>query len=112
MYTYKAKVIRILDGDTFEAEVDLGFSIIARHIFRVEGIDTPETWRPRNEKERQHGLKATARATELLLTDDIIIKTHKHTSIYGRYSARVSLSDGRDFTNIMLKEGFQKLDEY
>ena len=43
MYTYKAKLIRIVDGDTIDAEIDLGFDTIVRKRIRLFGIDTPET---------------------------------------------------------------------
>ena len=42
MYTYKAKLIRVIDGDTIVADIDLGFNMILRdqHI-RLTGINTP-----------------------------------------------------------------------
>ena len=43
MYTYKEKLIRIVDGDTIDAEIDLGFDTIVRKRIRLFGIDTPET---------------------------------------------------------------------
>ena len=43
MYTYKAKLIRIVDGDTIDAEIDLGFDTIVRKRIRLYGINTPET---------------------------------------------------------------------
>jgi micrococcal nuclease len=41
-YTYRAAIIRVLDGDTIEAEVSLGFDVMVRTKFRLYGIDTPE----------------------------------------------------------------------
>lgn len=112
MYKYKAKIINIVDGDTFDAEVDVGFSITVTHRFVVEGIDTPETWRPRNEAEKEHGQKATNRAKELLLDKQVIIKSSKFPGIYNRYGATVTLPDGQDYTEIMISEGFEKKVEY
>ena len=41
-YCRKSKVIRVIDGDTIECEIDLGYSITTRQRFRIKGIDTPE----------------------------------------------------------------------
>lgn len=112
MYTYKAIVTNIVDGDTFDAKVSLGFSITVNHRFRVIGIDTPETYRPKCLSEKEHGLKATERAKELLLNKEVILQSEKVVGIYGRYGAKVTLEDGRDFAEIMISEGLQKLDSY
>lgn len=66
MYTYDALIVRVVDGDTVDAEVDLGFSLKYNARFRIKGLDTPETWRPKSEAERVHGKAATGFATELL----------------------------------------------
>ena len=42
MYNYRAKVIRCVDGDTVDFDVDLGFKIFARIRTRLIGVDTPE----------------------------------------------------------------------
>ena len=52
MYTYKAKLIRVIDGDTIEASVDLGFGLRYQMLIRLHGINTPET-RTRNLKEKK-----------------------------------------------------------
>ena len=43
MYEYKAKLIRVVDGDTIDAEIDLGFKIFIKERIRFAGIDTPES---------------------------------------------------------------------
>ena len=44
MYQYKAKVLKVLDGDTVDIDLDLGFNIIlANQRVRMAGIDTPES---------------------------------------------------------------------
>jgi micrococcal nuclease len=56
MYQYKAKVIKIIDGDTVDVDIDLGFSVIlAKQRIRFYGIDTPES-RTRNKEEKVRGL--------------------------------------------------------
>jgi micrococcal nuclease len=56
MYQYKAKVVKVIDGDTIDVDIDLGFSVIlAKQRIRLYGIDTPES-RTRNKEEKVRGL--------------------------------------------------------
>ena len=56
MYQYKAKVVKVIDGDTIDVDIDLGFSVIlAKQRIRFYGIDTPES-RTRNKEEKVRGL--------------------------------------------------------
>ena len=45
MYEYKAHVTNVVDGDTFDCVIDLGFRVATHQRIRVDGIDTPESWR-------------------------------------------------------------------
>ena len=56
-FTYKAEVTRVIDGDTIDVELDLGFSILMRARVRLLGIDTPES-RTRDLEEKKFGLAA------------------------------------------------------
>ena len=61
MWTYRAKVIRVIDGDTVDVDVDLGFGIWQKNErVRIMGIDTPES-RTRNKIEKKFGLAAKAK---------------------------------------------------
>ena len=56
MYTYKADVIKIIDGDTIDVNIHLGFDVILyKQRIRLMGIDTPES-RTRNLEEKERGL--------------------------------------------------------
>jgi micrococcal nuclease len=112
LYQYKAKVIRIVDADTLDAEVDLGFGITMTQRFRIENYDAPETWRPKSEAESIHGKKATERAMELLMGKDILIKSTKVAGVYGRFGATIWLEDGRNFIDVMISEGLEKKKDY
>lgn len=112
MYTYDALITRVVDGDTVDAEVDLGFSLTYKARFRIKDLDTPETWRPKSEEEREHGKAATAYATELLLDKNIILKTEPDVGIYGRYMASIILGNGDNFADVMIDGGFQKKSVY
>ena len=65
MYTYNAKCTRVVDGDTIDAEIDLGFDVKISKRIRLSGIDAPES-RTRNKVEKKLGLAAKDRLTDLL----------------------------------------------
>ena len=64
-YVYKAKLVKVVDGDTVDALIDVGFDIWFKKRIRFKGIDTWES-RTRNLEEKALGLKAKARTKELL----------------------------------------------
>ena len=64
-YNYKAKLVKVIDGDTIDALIDVGFDIWFKKRIRFKGIDTWES-RTRNLEEKALGLKAKARTKELL----------------------------------------------
>ena len=51
MYEYKAKLVKVVDGDTVDAMIDCGFSVYRKERIRLLGIDAPET-RTRDKKEK------------------------------------------------------------
>ena len=65
MYEYKAKLSRVVDGDTVDAIIDCGFNTFKKERVRLYGIDTPEC-RTRNKEEKVKGLAAKARLEELI----------------------------------------------
>jgi micrococcal nuclease len=65
MYEYKAKLVRVVDGDTVDALIDCGFSIFKKERIRLYGIDAPES-RTRDKAEKKRGLAAKARLKELI----------------------------------------------
>ena len=64
-YVYRCRVTRVVDGDTVDADIDLGFSMVYKERIRLMGIDTPES-RTRNKKEKALGLASKYRITEIL----------------------------------------------
>lgn len=86
MYEYRCKVVHIVDGDTVDVDIDLGFGVwMHKERVRLFGIDTPES-RTRDLEEKKYGLAAKDFITNML--DDsggIILKTHKDgTGKFGR----------------------------
>lgn len=92
MYEYYARVVEVIDGDTVDVAIDLGFSI--QHIVRLRlyGINTPEI-RTRDLEEKALGIKATNRVVELVEGKIIRVSTHKTSDKYGRYLADIYIDD-------------------
>lgn len=66
MYEYRARIIKIVDGDAVDVDINLGFDIIlSNERVRINGIDTPES-RTRDNVEKKFGLAAKARLKSLL----------------------------------------------
>ena len=65
MYEYKCELIKVVDGDTIDVLIDVGFSTYRKERVRLYGINTPEC-RTRDLKEKEKGLAAKARLKEIL----------------------------------------------
>ena len=65
MYRYNAKLIRVVDGDTIDAYIDLGFDVHVKKRIRLAGINAPES-RTRNKVEKKLGLAAKERLIDIL----------------------------------------------
>ena len=114
MYEYRCIVRRIIDGDTFECDIDLGFStVLQKEKVRLLGIDTPEL-RAKDLVEKQRAQDAKTFVKNLLPPGtEVIIRTHKDsTGKYGRYLANVFLRDeaNNEFSlaKLLREHGFQK----
>lgn len=75
MYQYRATLLDVVDGDTVDVDIDLGFGIWMKdERVRIMGIDTPES-RTRDLEEKKFGLAAKKRITELLGEGTVVLKT-------------------------------------
>ena len=87
MYTYRVrKVHRVVDGDTIDVDIDLGFNVSFYQRVRLAGIDTPES-RTKDKYEKELGLEVKKKLGEYLANaNDIVIRTEKpdSTEKYGR----------------------------
>jgi len=103
MYTYRAKVNRVVDGDTFDVTIDLGFGAFLKQRLRLARVDTPEV----RGEERPEGLKAKE-FVELWFgkwDGEIIVKTTKERGKYGRYIAEVASPEDENLSDLLLAEG-------
>jgi len=98
MYQYKATIERIVDGDTIDVTVDLGFFLTSRMRIRLRGLDTPEIRGP----ERPEGLKVKAFVQETIPPGkQVVINTYK-VGKYGRYIADILFhTDSQDWREII-----------
>lgn len=76
-YIFYGTVKRVVDADTYEIEIELGFDIKIVKRIRLADIDTPETWRPKTIAEKEHGLLATAFVKARLLDQYVVLKSTK-----------------------------------
>ena len=85
MYTYKFKVVRVIDGDTVDMLIDLGFNTFSQQRVRLEGIDAPET-RGKPDEVEAIGRQSTQWLTDRLLnTEAMRLDSRTGQGKYGRY---------------------------
>ena len=116
MYKYKANLIRVIDGDTIDAMVDLGFDIWVKKRIRLAKINAYEC-RTRDKEEKKKGLAAKARLKQILESEkEFSLVSHG----YGKYGRclgdiyvvkRYLRSDkyhGKSVNQLLVKEGHAK----
>ena len=102
-YKYKAKVIRVIDGDTVVATIDFGFHVRKTLHIRLDGINTPELRGGTLET------KAAARKAKQFVTDeiegkDVTLISIKESDKYGRCVGRILYDNDKDLTELLLKK--------
>ena len=109
-YIYRIKsVLKVVDGDTIDASIDLGFDISLTKRIRFAGIDTPES-RTRDLEEKKLGLESKEWLKKALEgAKDILIKTEKpdSTEKYGRIIGHLFINGQEtSLNNQMIDEGY------
>ena len=116
MHEYKCKILRVIDGDTVDVDIDLGFGMwIHKERVRVMGIDTPES-RTRDLVEKAFGLAAKERLKELLPEGSPrVLKTEvdkkggdakgKFGRVLGDFFVEMNNAGPKRVTDILIKEG-------
>lgn len=102
-FYYNCTLDRVIDGDTIDVHIDLGFDVSMRkQRVRLAGIDTPES-RTRNLEEKKLGLAAKERLKELCGEELQLLSLGKGK--YGRILGIPHTREGKDICQILIKEG-------
>lgn len=111
MYTYRCKILRVVDGDTVDVDIDLGFGVwMHKERVRMMGIDTPES-RTRDLEEKAFGVASKERLKELLPIGSMqVLKTEIDKSgedAKGKFGRILGdfLIDSRRVSKILINEG-------
>jgi micrococcal nuclease len=110
MFEYRVKqVLKVVDGDTIDVDIDLGFSISYSQRLRLAGIDTPES-RTTDKFEKTLGLESKEYLkSKLKDSKDIVVKTEKPDSSekYGRILGWVYVNgDAKSLNEQMIEDGY------
>jgi micrococcal nuclease len=110
VYLYNAEVKKIVDGDTFDIVIDLGFDTLRKGRVRLYGVNTPES-RTTNLEEKKMGLAAKeftdqwiTAAGHKIKIETILDKNEK----YGRILARVWNETGESLNEAIVKSGLAR----
>ena len=102
-FVYQAELERVVDGDTVDVTLDLGFDVkLHKQRVRLHGIDTPES-RTRNLEEKKLGLAAKERLKELCVGRFTVKSLGKGK--YGRVLGIPYTEDGQDICQLLIDEG-------
>ena len=104
-WSYVCELDRVVDGDTQDAEIDLGFGVFVKKRIRLFGMDAWES-RTRDLQEKEKGLAAKQRLIELLeeSNNQFSLISHEQGK-YGRVIGTIILEDGRTANDILVEEG-------
>jgi len=102
MYEYAGKLERVIDGDTIDAFIDLGFNVWIKKRIRLHGIDAPEV-RTRDLNEKKRGMAAKNRLIEVLslVNGNFILKSHG-IGKYGRCLGEIYTNNNSNSINKQL----------
>ena len=107
MYNYNCDVLLVVDGDTIDVEIDLGFKVYTKIRLRLNGIDTPEK-HIIAQREKALAARDFLRAKLAEYKNECVIKSIK-TEKYGRWLADVFVGqEALSVNDIMIKEGHAK----
>ena len=103
MYEYKARLLRVVDGDTVDVDIDLGFKVHIQQRVRLYGIDAPEV-RTRDLEEKEKGIASTVYLKQIL-PREFIVKTYLNKrGKFGRILGTILVNE-IDINKQMIEEG-------
>ena len=108
-YNYDVEITRVVDGDTVDVMIDLGFKTHVKRRVRMHGINAPE-FRTRDLEEKERGLASKKKLVELLEDKKVVMKS-LGVGKYGRVLGELFVEKEDELINInqtLVKEGFAK----
>lgn len=110
MYTYRCKIVKVLDGDTVLVDIDLGFDVtLVNQTIRLSGIDTPES-RTTNKEEKERGLLSKKKLAEKLPLNSYqkiqTIKQDNNDDKFGRILGIFMLEDTLSLNQWMIDNNY------
>ena len=93
---YQGTVFSVIDGDTYEILINLGFGVVQKFHVRLDGIDTPE-------KNTQKGLLAKEYVRGIIEGKTVFL-TDSGAEKYGRARASITLPNGKDLTEHLIEQ--------
>lgn len=110
MYQYKCKINKIVDGDTVEIDLDLGFNIIlSNQRVRLSGVDTPES-RTNNKEEKPRGMLSKKKLGEKLPIGSYqkinTTKDDNNDDKFGRILGEFILADGTNLNKWLIENNY------
>lgn len=108
MYEYKFELDRVIDGDTIDVDIALGFDVmLKKQRIRLYGLNTPES-RTRDLEEKQYGLAAKARLKNILeRAESLSLKTAIDKKVRGKYGRILGtiFADEVNINDLLIEEG-------
>ena len=104
-YFYKATILKVVDGDTLDCLLDVGFNILLKQRLRLAGINTPEC-RTRDLREKELGLKAKEFTGDFVKEKEVLIHTIKKGK-FGRMLCEVFVN-GKSLNKALVKAGLAR----
>ena len=104
-WRYDCIVEKVIDGDTIDVNISLGFDVWKKERIRFDGINTPES-RTKDKREKEFGLKVKAFVKKKIEGKEVEIETVKQEK-YGRYLGRVFIA-GECLNDLLVKKGYAR----
>jgi len=94
-YVYRGRCVRVVDGDTYDVLVDLGFGVYHKIRVRLRGVDTPEKY---GKNACEKGREVSEMVDEILMDEEVLVRTYKgERKSFDRWVADVFFKDENGF---------------
>ena len=108
MYEYKCKILRVIDDDTVDIDIDLGFGIwMHKERVRLFGIDTPES-RTRDKEEKKYGLMSKQFVKDHMPvgSSQTLVTIKDATGKFGRILGKFKLNNNKILNEVMIEQNY------